>query len=478
MRLQNLIRKRWRALGEDAGLVAGVARSRRGPRARGRARASRGRARPRSRGRAARRPRARAGPRSGSRRSRRRASAAARASPGGRGTRVSSTSAAARLGLVAAGDLVRAGRRRRCRPRGPRPSCRRAAGAACAAEQRGDADRAGALDDELGLLHAAAPSPRRSRPRRRRRRRRPSGAERERQPAGLLDRDAVGDRQPRGDLDRRARLQRRRDTARSASTWTPTTSTSGRALLTAIATPDGQPAAADRDDDLREVGDVLEQLEAERPLARRRRPGRRTGARTPCPAAAARSCAATRHSSTESPPRTTWAPSASAPSTLVSGASRGHEHLAAHAERRARRARAPSRGCRPTRRRRRWRSASPSARSLFAAPRTLNEPVRWRFSALSATGAPSALGERRRRQHRRVARDAGDRLARGADVVERRVRCVPAATALLERDHRVDLDLRALRQRGDADTRRAPAARRSKNARVDLVDLGERRRCR
>ncbi len=33
---------------------------------------------------------------------------------------------------------------------------------------------------------------------------------------------------------------------------------------------------------------------------------------------------------------------------------------------------------------------SPSVLTLFAAPRTLNEPVRWRFSALSPTSTPSS----------------------------------------------------------------------------------------
>ena len=59
--------------------------------------------------------------------------------------------------------------------------------------------------------------------------------------------------------------------------------------------------------------------------------------------------------------------------------------------------------------------ASPSAASLFSAPRILNEPVRCRYSALSSDASPpGALAERRRRQHRRAARDVADRAARRA----------------------------------------------------------------
>ena len=53
-----------------------------------------------------------------------------------------------------------------------------------------------------------------------------------------------------------------------SATCTPITSTSGRADLTAIATPLQSPPPPDRDHDAREVRDVLEQLEPERALAR------------------------------------------------------------------------------------------------------------------------------------------------------------------------------------------------------------------
>ena len=55
-----------------------------------------------------------------------------------------------------------------------------------------------------------------------------------------------------------------------------------------------------------------------------------------------------------------------------------------------RRTRAPARGCRP-RRRSRLAPAPPSVseRSLFSTPRGLNEPVRWKSSALRKTRGPS-----------------------------------------------------------------------------------------
>ena len=97
---------------------------------------------------------------------------------------------------------------------------------------------------------------------------RPALEQRQRDLAGALDRDAVGDRQRRG---RRAPARRARSDSgygAQAATCTPTTSTSGRADLTAIATPRAEAAAADRHDDLGEVRHVLEQLEPERALAR------------------------------------------------------------------------------------------------------------------------------------------------------------------------------------------------------------------
>ena len=55
-------------------------------------------------------------------------------------------------GSRAAAPPRRAARRRRCRPTGPRPSCRRHRRRIRPDEQRGHAHRPGALDDELGAL--------------------------------------------------------------------------------------------------------------------------------------------------------------------------------------------------------------------------------------------------------------------------------------------------------------------------------------
>ena len=64
-------------------------------------------------------------------------------------------------------------------------------------------------------------------------------------------------------------------------------------------------------------------------------------------------------------------------------------------------------------------SSSVSVASLFSTPRGLNEPVRWRSSALKWTRHADALGERARGEHRRAVQATGDPLARPVDVVER-----------------------------------------------------------
>ena len=111
------------------------------------------------------------------------------------------------------------------------------------------------------------------------------------------------------------------------ATWTPITSTSGRWLLIAIATPLTSPPPPTGHDHAREVRDCLEQLEAERALA-----GDHVGIVErvdECKAAAsARSYAAATASSTVAPPRWTIAPSAVAASSLAIGRRLGHEHLA------------------------------------------------------------------------------------------------------------------------------------------------------
>ena len=88
--------------------------------------------------------------------------------------------------------------------------------------------------------------------------------ERQRQLARPLDRDPVGDRRARLERDRSVPTIESGNGAQ-ASTWTPITRAEGGALDDA-GDPGDQPAAADRDDDLGEIGHVLEQLEAERRL--------------------------------------------------------------------------------------------------------------------------------------------------------------------------------------------------------------------
>ena len=122
----------------------------------------------------------------------------------------------------------------------------------------------------------------------------------------------------------------------------------------------------------------------------------------------------------------------------------GDEDLAAHAARRGRRGEAlgvvAGRGgddaaAQPS---------SPSAASLADAPRTLNEPVRWRFSALSAT-VPPARSE--------IVRVESTGVRRATCSTSGRAAAIAAAVTVSVRDgkDRVDLDLGAERERGDAD---------------------------
>ena len=185
-------------LAHDARVVAGAGRARRRRRRRAPARGSRSRARRPSRARAGRPPRARA--------RRRRCSPPRAATQSSSRARLPGRSGQAREQHQRGGRprsrggarSTRAGPRRRCRRRGSRPSCPDAAGAHLPAEQRGDADRAGALDDELGALHQHdhrlgglvladhhdVVGPAVEQP--------------QRQLARPLDRDPVGDRQRRG----------------------------------------------------------------------------------------------------------------------------------------------------------------------------------------------------------------------------------------------------------------------------------------
>ena len=238
------------------------------------------------------------------------------------------------------------------------------------------------------------------------------------------------------------------------STCTPTTSISRSRRLDRDRDAAGQPAAADRDDDLRQVGHVVEQLEAERPLAgddvgvvERVHEGH-AGLLRARPAPPPRTPPRRRR------PRCTIAPSAPHPSIFEIGASTGMN--TSHGTPRALAAWASAQA---------WLPAlppvtprahpSPRAASLFSAPRILNEPVRCRFSALSAT-TPS------RRWVSVSDGSTGVRLATSAiaprarsmssGVTVARVGDVAIGRALgRQRDDGVDLDLRAQRQRGHAD---------------------------
>ena len=135
------------------------------------------------------------------------------------------------------------------------------------------------------------------------------------------------------------------------------------------------------------------------------------------PPSSARSSAETRHASTLLPPTWTIAPCAARGLDLRHRRVGGHEDLAADAAGGRGRRRAPARGCRRWRRRRRCaQPSSPSAASFAATPRTLNEPVRCRFSAFSDDRPTRTLGERAGGQDRRAARDGLDRRACGLDV--------------------------------------------------------------
>ena len=199
---------------------------------------------------------------------------------------------------------------------------------------------------------------------------------------------------------------------------TPTMRTSGRRSLSAIAIPDGEPAAPDRDDEHVELRQLVGQLEPDRPLAgdhvvvlervdERRagvRPLTRRGLRLVVALAGQHDLGAV------------------APGRL----DLRHRRVLGHEDRRldARLARRPGHrlpvvaGARGDDARGPLAPAE-SARSVLTAPRILNEPVRCRFSAFSQHGSPAEPAERLRGGDGRDARDALEALLRGLDVGER-----------------------------------------------------------
>src|SRR4051794_35188717 len=112
--------------------------------------------------------------------------------------------------------------------------------------------------------------------------------------------------------------------------------------------------------------------------------------------------------------------------------------------------------------------ASPAAETLFSAPRILNEPVRCSDSAFSRTFAPPA-------RSLSVA-DGRTGVWRATSPTAARARSTSCAVTVIasagERHDRVDLDLRALGQRRDAD-RHAGGGVCREEGRVGLVDLGK-----
>ena len=117
--------------------------------------------------------------------------------------------------------------------------------------------------------------------------------------------------------------------------------------------------------------------------------GSSKGCTNASPPVSARSCAATRHSWTELPPMWTVVPWPRAASTFAIGASDGTNTSHGTPRMRAAAARAwawlPAEAATTPR----AQPSSPSAASLAATPRTLNDPVRCRFSALSTTVPPA-----------------------------------------------------------------------------------------
>src|SRR4051812_12038796 len=272
---------------------------------------------------------------------------------------------------------------------------------------------------------------------------------------------------------------RRNDSANAAtvSTCTPTTSTSGRCALIAIATPLDSPPPPTGTTTFARSGTSSSSSSPSVPC-----PAMTSASSNGCtnaiPASSARARARVTHSSTELPPMWTTAPSARQPSTFDSGASTGMK--TSHGTSRVRAACAQAQAWLPalpavTPRAQR----SPRAASLFSAPRILNDPVRWRFSALSTTAAlveslsvcdgstgvwrtTSATAARAR------AMSAASTVCSGARAP------IASEASVRQRDDRVHLDLRSTGQGGDAD-RRARGRVGLEVGAVDLVDLRERR---
>src|SRR4051794_18912988 len=121
----------------------------------------------------------------------------------------------------------------------------------------------------------------------------------------------------------------------------------------------------------------------------------------------------------------------------------------------------------------RARPSGPSAASFAAAPRTLKEPLRWRFSAFRAT-TPPARSEIVREDSTGVRRASASTAGRAASTSSAVTseRAGEAIGSVRQREDRVHLDLGAERQRCDAD-RRARGRFGWEVAPVRLVDVAE-----
>jgi hypothetical protein len=182
---------------------------------------------------------------------------------------------------------------------------------------------------------------------------------------------------------------RRSDSGKAAtlSTCTPTTSTWGRADLTAIATPLASPPPPTGTTTLARSGMSSSSSSPSVPWPAMTSVSSK-GCTNAMPASSARARAAATQSSTELPAVCTIAPCAAQPSALAIDAPAGMN--TSHGTPRTRAACASAHAWLPalpavTPRAQR----SPSAASLLSAPRILNEPVRCRLSAFRTTLPPA-----------------------------------------------------------------------------------------
>ena len=172
-----------------------------------------------------------------------------------------------------------------------------------------------------------------------------------------------------------------------AAAWTPTICTSGLAALIASATPAHSPPPPTGMTTLARSGTSSSSSSPSEPW-----PATIAGSSNGCtnasPPVLARSSAATRQASTLLPPTWTIAPCPRAASTFAIGASAGtktsHGMPICAAPAASAWAWLPAQAATTP-----LVQASPSAASLAATPRTLNEPVRCRFSAFSTTVPPA-----------------------------------------------------------------------------------------